>query len=315
MKNEFEIIEHTYIPGIRIFVVSMLYRTPHMHRDFELLLFLQGSIRLSLSGSVFQAKEGDMFLLNPFQIHELSGSRPALILSLQISPDFFGNYFPQIRRIRFRPSLISCHVSETGNALRSALLELGEYYLRKDDLYELLCASIVNRILFLCLGFFPWDRSETDDRGRQQAKEKRIRELTDLISRRSREKLLLSDIAEEMGVSVYYLSHFFKENFGISFQQYLSRIRCENARRDLLLTGESLLTISISNGFSDPKYFNRAFEEQYGVSPKQYRQQFSGENINLQQSSMLTTQEFLSDEASLVLLGRAKAELLGGDTD
>ena len=53
--------------------------------------------------------------------------------------------------------------------------------------------------------------------------------------------MLLGDLAEEMGVSLYYLSHFFKENFGMPFQEYLSRLRCEKARHDLLMTDLSLL--------------------------------------------------------------------------
>ena len=80
-----------------------------------------------------------------------------------------------------------------------------------------------------------------------------------------------------MHVSLCYLSHFFTENFGISFQQYLAKIRCDKARRQLLLTDHSLLTVSIECGFSDPKYFNRAFAAQYGMTPRAYRKHFSDE--------------------------------------
>lgn len=116
------------------------------------------------------------------------------------------------------------------------------------------------------------------------------------------QKLLLSDIAKELELSLYYLSHFFKANFGISFQDYLARIRSEKARQLLLLTRQSLLDISISAGFSDPKYFNASFKKQYGCTPKEYRRQFKHAQLPDQQISMLTTQEFLSEEAGLILL-------------
>ena len=71
------------------------------------------------------------------------------------------------------------------------------------------------------------------------------------------------------------------------------------------LTDLSLLDIWISCGFSDPKYFNKGFRQQYQLSPKEYRQQFRHEKLPQQQKSMLTTQEFLSESASLIVLENA----------
>ena len=86
--------------------------------------------------------------------------------------------------------------------------------------------------------------------------------IVDYIDRHSSEKLLLSDIAEKENLNLYYLSHLFKSSFGMPFQEYLSRVRCEKARKQLILTDLSLLDICLSCGFSDPKYFNRDFQRQ-----------------------------------------------------
>ena len=134
---------------------------------------------------------------------------------------------------------------------------------------------------------------------------RRTRSISQYIEQHAGEKLLLSDIAARENLSLYYLSHLFKETFGMPFQTYLLKIRCENARRLLLLTDLSLLDICISCGFSDPKYFNKGFRQQYQLSPKEYRQQFRHEKLPQQQKSMLTTQEFLSESASLIVLENA----------
>ncbi|RGH39107.1 AraC family transcriptional regulator [Firmicutes bacterium AM41-5BH] len=128
------------------------------------------------------------------------------------------------------------------------------------------------------------------------------REIMHYIDEHYSEELLLSDIAKQQELDLYYLSHLFKESFGITFQNYLSKIRREHARQLLLLTDYSLLDISIACGFSDPKYFNKAFKAQYGCSPKEYRRSFQNAHIEQQQKSMLTTQDFLSDDASLLML-------------
>ena len=89
----------------------------------------------------------------------------------------------------------------------------------------------------------------------------------------------------------------------MSFQSYVNKLRCEHARRLLLGTEKTLLDISIESGFSDPKYFNKSFQMQYGCLPKQYRKSFHNLELHEQQNNILSTQEFLSEEASIVILG------------
>lgn len=135
-----------------------------------------------------------------------------------------------------------------------------------------------------------------------QTKQRRIRDLTDYIDQHFNEKLLLSDLARQEGVSTCYLSRIFKDLIGIPFQEYLMKIRCEKARHLLLLADHSLLDISVSCGFSDPQYFNRGFQLQYGYTPKEYRRRFLKENPLMKEKSLLTTQDFLSDELSLEMI-------------
>ena len=126
--------------------------------------------------------------------------------------------------------------------------------------------------------------------------------IVDYIDHHSGEKLLLSDIAKNENINLYYLSHLFKSSFGIPFQEYLSKVRCEKARKQLILTDLSLLDICIGCGFSDPKYFNRNFRQQYGCTPKQYRQQLSSADHHAERVQTLTVQDFLDLENSLDIL-------------
>jgi YesN/AraC family two-component response regulator len=135
-------------------------------------------------------------------------------------------------------------------------------------------------------------------------KGKRMQSIAEYIDEHFSEKLLLSDIAKKLDLDLFYLSHLFKDCFGMSFQNYLKKIRCEHARELLLLSNLSMLNISISCGFSDPKYFNKGFQQQYGCLPKQYRKNFKTEKLEEQQKSMLSTQEFLSESSSLIILDK-----------
>lgn len=187
-------------------------------------------------------------------------------------------------------------------ALRSQLFELSRIYFCRENYSTIKCTILINQIFLYLLEHLPHHLIPEKEKQASLQKGQRMRKIMHYIDAHYTEKILLSDIARQENLDLYYLSHFFKDSFGITFRNYISKIRCEHARRLVLLTDYSLLDISISCGFSDSKYFNRAFAAQYGCSPKEYRKNFRNSRIEQQQKSMLTTQEFLSDEASLLTL-------------
>ena len=138
----------------------------------------------------------------------------------------------------------------------------------------------------------------------QQQKQnyKRIRRISDYIDEHYSEKLLLRDIAEMENLSLTYLSHFFRDHFQMSFQEYLMHLRCERARQLLLLTDHNLLEICLECGFSDIKYLNKGFLEIYKTSPKELRRQSPKKESSPDKSFLQSTQRFLSAEDSLKVL-------------
>lgn len=301
IQNEYEIITHNN-QNFHVFLVNLLYRTPHIHKDFEISLVLNGSLSLVTANGSTQLSAHDIFVMNPFQSHELTAKEPSLILSLQVTPLFFSSYFPQINHIEFEHLLITD--KSTSSETAHKLLQLAYTYFQEESFSEIKCSILVNQIFLMLLESESYHIIPEKEKKATQAKGKRIRHIMHYIDEHYTEKLLLSDIAEKEGLDLFYLSHFFKESFGISFQNYLTKIRCEHARQLLLLTDYSLLDISISCGFSDTKYFNKGFQSQYGCSPKEYRNTFHSSQMEVQQQSILTAQEFLSKEASLITLDK-----------
>lgn len=302
MQSEYEIISHNNA-NFHIFVVNLLYRTPHLHKDYEIDLILDGEVTLINPELSLKLQKGDVFVMNPFFSHELKAENPTLILSLQVSQSLFAPYYPQIEQTEFDDTLLSCTKEpECCNEAIRLLFRIAFTYYRQEPYCALKCASFINQ-LFVCL-LASLSHHLVSDREQQsiQAKGRRIRRILHYIEDHYTEKILLADIARQEDLDLYYLSHFFKNAFGTTFQEYIMKLRCEKARQLLLLTDYSLLDISISCGFSDAKYFNKGFLAQYGYTPKEYRSSFRHAKLEQQQKSMLTTQEFLSDTASLVTL-------------
>ena len=266
MKREYEIISHAET-NFKVFVVNLLYRAPHIHKDFELGLVLDGNISILLPGQTLLLQPGDFWLINPFQSHEIKADKPALLLSLQVSSAFFAPYYPEIDHLEFISCVLSASADMQYRTLFSDMTALALAYFQKDACFTLRCASLVNACFFSLLQLLPHHFFSHQESQLLHENARRTRSISQYIEQHAGEKLLLSDIA---------------------------------ARENL-----SLLDICISCGFSDPKYFNKGFRQQYQLSPKEYRQQFRHEKLPQQQKSMLTTQEFLSESASLIVLENA----------
>ncbi len=82
----------------------------------------------------------------------------------------------------------------------------------------------------------------------------------------------LTLMAEELGLSLGYTSGLFKQNFQMSFKEYLLKRRLDRSRILLLSTDMKLYEVADSVGFNDPNYFSSAFRKQYGTSPGKYRE-------------------------------------------
>ena len=302
MNEEFEVVSHG-AADYKVFLIDLLYRTPHVHKELEVCLLLEGSVRLLTRDRSVLYEAGSLWAVNPFESHELIADRPALILSLQIAPGFFASVFPQMENMEF--SLPSPDLpDETGERARlaEALLEIARTYFSREERAPLRCAGLIFLFFEALLGWLPCRRVSEQERQSTANRAQRIRAITSYIDRHYTEKLLLTDLARELGLSMSYLSAFFKSVFGISFQSYVMKMRCEKARQLLLLTDFSLLDISIACGFSDLKYFNRGFARQFGCSPRQYRMELEQEGVARRQESVQTVQAFLSPAASRAAL-------------
>jgi transcriptional regulator GlxA family with amidase domain len=81
----------------------------------------------------------------------------------------------------------------------------------------------------------------------------------------------VTDIADYVCINRSYLYTLFQNSLGISPQQYLASYRIAKATELLQLTALSVESIAISCGYSDPLVFSKAFRQEKGLSPSQYR--------------------------------------------
>lgn len=85
----------------------------------------------------------------------------------------------------------------------------------------------------------------------------------------------VQDIADYIGINRSYLTSIFKKQLEVSPQEYLMRFRLNIAAHQLTATTQSIQDIATHIGYENPLTFSKMFKQEYGVSPKHYREENS----------------------------------------
>jgi AraC-like DNA-binding protein/ligand-binding sensor protein len=85
------------------------------------------------------------------------------------------------------------------------------------------------------------------------------------------EPLSLNQVSQAVNTSLFHFCKLFKAVTGITFTQFVSRVRVEKAKNLLLNRNLRVSEIAIESGFQSLTHFNRMFKEMVGESPSEYR--------------------------------------------
>ena len=87
------------------------------------------------------------------------------------------------------------------------------------------------------------------------------------------EDISLNSVAEYVNMNPSYFSSVFRKEKGITFVEYLTRVRLERAKELLRCSSLKISEIAYKVGYNDPQYFSHLFKKYNQCSPKDYRQQ------------------------------------------
>lgn len=312
MKKKYEVVPYPQINALNILLVGLTYRSPHLHKEIELGIILDGSIILTTGNTKQYLNTGDIYLLNPMELHEIqtNGNR-ALVIAIQISKQLMSSYFLQsentlFTEINIRPFFNQS--KERYEILNGLCIELAYNYFGQFSNYELKCMSILNMILYILNTYVPKIEYSDVEQTTKVLVQKRLGRITDYVEENFQHKLLLSDIAKRESLTLTYLSHFFKDNMNMSFQEYLNMKRFEYACTLLQKTNKKILAISIESGFSDVRYLNQLCKKYYKCTPLELRKKEQA-YYNNNSFEKISSQNFFSSNDSILLLSALREDI------
>lgn len=80
-----------------------------------------------------------------------------------------------------------------------------------------------------------------------------------------------SEVAQLCNMSPSRFCREFKNEFNVTFVEYLAAYRMKQAKKLLANPTMPVADVAVAVGFSDPSYFTRVFRKQEGVSPSEFR--------------------------------------------
>lgn len=92
------------------------------------------------------------------------------------------------------------------------------------------------------------------------------------------DNISLNTVAANVGMSPSYFSSIFSQEMGMTFTEYLTKVRMEKAEELLVCSFMKTSEIGYEVGYKDPHYFSYIFKKMLGCSPKKYRSDRKGED-------------------------------------
>lgn len=247
----------------------------HSHTFYELLYCINSCGAEYLVGSErYRLQQGDLILLPPGVSHRplLPGNMeaPYMRYVIWLSTEFMAQYaglFPHSSSRK--PSDAS--MLRTGGTIWEHIGDLFHAGVQEAEKKEAGWEAAVIGNTLLLLTQIKRAADGKAARPLQAEQPELLDRFTTYVEENYTRPISIADLAGHFYVSSSTISHLFKQKLGVSFYRYVTQRRLIAAKTQIEKGGR-LEEVSIQTGFADYSSFYRSFKQEYGISPRQYRQ-------------------------------------------
>ena len=249
----------------------------HTHDFIEIVYILSGKGKQFVDGKIYNVQRGDMLFINYGSVHSFELDEGSTYVNICFFPETVGeniiksdNAFSILSLTAFnemrcdeeggRISFFGKERTEVEDLLSAMIRE----YREKKYAWDTVVGSYLNVLITYML--------RKTEAGVETAEIDQVwQELALYIDENLRSKLTLSALAGKCFYNPSYFSRVFKEKFGMSLVEYVTRKRLAYAVKLLNESELSIDEISDRAGFSDRGGFYHAFSKYIGGTPSDYR--------------------------------------------
>lgn len=239
---------------------------PHFHSHVELVYMLEGQSLARADYREILLEKGDLFIAFPNQIHGFKDLGPVscylLIFPGDLCPDFTAllqSHLPE-------SPILKRHQRSDDNILPAIqALCLGQH--AGQPYGDAIAKGYFTILLGSLLGQMTLKKVASDNMDT-------VRRIFRYCHDHYQQDLSLDMLESELNISKYHISHLFNQKLKISFTDFIRSLRIDDACNRLKQTDSTVTQIAFQVGYNSIRSFNRAFLQQTGMSPRQYRRQY-----------------------------------------
>lgn len=241
------------------------HSVPHTHNHMELFFIIGGKGQFLIEDQIYPVNTSRLVIINPNVPHTEIGVKDSPLEYIVLGID--GLELPAGENSNGQYVILN-HFDESreiSSCIRNILREMELKNPGYEDICQAYTEILVIRLMRSIELSVPTE-TQTGANNRQCAAAKRY------IDMHFKEALSLEQLAEEVHMNKYYLSHAFKREYGVSPINYMISKRIEESKYLLAETDLSLSQIAQLLGFSSLSYFSQVFRRTQSMSPMEYRQ-------------------------------------------
>lgn len=261
----------------QLFETAAKQDTIHCHDCLEINYVKQGKGHYIIEQQMYPIEPGDIFIINNAERHMAVHGEDFTIMVMVFDSQFVWENpkeYDYLEPFFNRNTQFSNRIpggNEHYTELCEQLFKINEEYQKKKEGWQLVVKASV--LLFLAILYrYCKANHELGGEGKNIYKQyERINPVLDYIQENYQEQIVLEDLAKRAMLNKTYMCTFFKEVMDMTIFEYIQKVRINHSCRLLRTTKDPITEIALLSGYNGVSYFNRAFKELLGVTPKQYR--------------------------------------------
>ena len=271
MKNDkFEVFHYKEPKATKVEV--------HDHDFYEIYFLLNGDVSYWVEGKTYNLELGDVLLINPAVLHRPIYSEKSKVydrIVLWINKKYLDEKFWCLSECFRKASESKNYLIKFNNKFELSEITtkfaklVNEYYDTNfaNDIYA---ETLFLQIMIELNRIFDFEKNKIDN---VVKKSNLISHIIEFIDENYKENITLEFLAEKYYLSKYHISHEFSKEVGISLHSYIVLKRLTVAKQ-MILEGKNANEICFDCGFNDYANFYRAFKNEYGISPRQLKNNY-----------------------------------------
>lgn len=260
--------------------------TFHSHSGTEILLIHQGKGTMIVNHVSYEIKPGMLCIFQPYQLHHLQLEYPDQQLFersiVTFEPTMFEPYFAKwpvlhdfYNHINSNKLTAPCiYGGNELDELTSVWQNMRQRMKTLPDPERLEEYSLFLISLFRSLRPI-WLQQQEQTSPARTRKFHQVEHILAWIEKHFTLPFRLNDMARDLHLSPFYISHLFKAATGMSLTEYIVTRRTNQAIILLTTTEKPISIIAEEIGITNVSYFCKFFKSRTGITPLQYRKRWS----------------------------------------